>query len=96
MLLSFLFLKKLLLVNQVSLVGSVGLSARSRVPLLLQHAQDVQCHVLEYAILFRSNRVHQGWKFMSCRHSQELGQQASWLVIGCTSVNNQSEARSAS
>ena len=35
-----------------------------------------------------------GWKFMSCCHCQQLGQQASWLLIGCTRVNNQSEARS--
>ena len=38
----------------------------------------------------------QGWKFMNCSHGHELGQQASWLLIGCTRVNNQSEARSAS
>ena len=38
----------------------------------------------------------QGWKFMSCSHCQELCQQASWLPIDCTIVNNQSEARSAS
>ena len=35
----------------------------------------------------------QGWKFMSRSHGQELGQQASWLLIGYTRVNNQSEAR---
>ena len=35
----------------------------------------------------------QGRKFMSCSHCQELGQQASWLLIGCTRVNSQSEAR---
>ena len=40
--------------------------------------------------------VVQGWKFMSCSHCQELCQQASWLLIGCTRVNNQPEARSAS
>ena len=40
--------------------------------------------------------IQQGWKFISCSHCQELGQQASWLLIGCTRVNNQSEARSAS
>ena len=28
-------------------------------------------------------------KFMTCSHCQELGQQASWLLIGCTRVNNQ-------
>ena len=39
---------------------------------------------------------NQGWKSMSCSHCQELCQQASWLLIGCTRVNNQSEARSAS
>ena len=33
-----------------------------------------------------------GWKFMSRSHCQELGQQASWLLIGCTRVDNQSEA----
>ena len=38
----------------------------------------------------------QGWKFMSFSHCQELGQQATWLLIGYTRVNNQSEARSAS
>ena len=32
-----------------------------------------------------------GWKFMSCSHCQELGQQASWLVIGCTRVNNSNQ-----
>ena len=26
----------------------------------------------------------QGWKLMSCSHCQELCQQASWLLIGCT------------
>ena len=36
-------------------------------------------------------RYVQGWKFMSCSHCQELGQQASWLLIGPLS-----EARSAS
>ena len=34
----------------------------------------------------------QGWKFMGCSHCQELCQQASWLLIGCTKVNDQSEA----
>ena len=38
----------------------------------------------------------QGGKFMSCSHGQELCQQASWLLIGYTRGNNQSEARSAS
>ena len=38
----------------------------------------------------------QGRKFMSCSHRQELGQQASRLLIGCTKVNNQSEAWTAS
>ena len=32
-----------------------------------------------------------GWKFMSCTHCQELDQQASWLLIGYTRVNNQSD-----
>ena len=40
--------------------------------------------------------TRQGWKFMSCSHSQELGQSTSWLLIGCTIVNNQPEARTAS
>ena len=39
---------------------------------------------------------HQGWKFMSWSLSRELCQQASWLLIGCTRVNNQSEAKSES
>ena len=38
----------------------------------------------------------QGRKFMSCSHCQELRQHPSWLLIGCTRVNNQSEASSAS
>ena len=33
---------------------------------------------------------------MSCSHCQELCQQTKWLLICCTRVNNQSEARSAS
>ena len=41
-------------------------------------------------------RVRQGRKFMSCSHCQELCQQAGFLLIGCKSVNNQSEARTAS
>ena len=39
---------------------------------------------------------YQGWNFVSCSHCQELCQPASWLLIGCTIVNNQSEARSES
>ena len=36
----------------------------------------------------------QGWKFMSCSDCQELGQQASWLLIGYMRVNNhQSESQ---
>ena len=38
----------------------------------------------------------QGWKFMSCGHCRDFGQQASWLLIGCKRVNKQSEARLAS
>ena len=41
-------------------------------------------------------RTPLGWKFMSCRHCQELCQPSSWLLIGSTRVNNQSEARSVS
>ena len=37
----------------------------------------------------------QGWKLMSFSHGQE-SERASLLLIGSTSVNNQSEARSAS
>ena len=50
-------------------------------------------HKTQAAIL---ERVPQGWKFISCSHSQELCQQTSWFLIGCTGVNNQSEARSGS
>ena len=39
---------------------------------------------------------HLGWKLLSFSQGQELGQQASWLQIGCTKGNNQSEARSVS
>ena len=35
-------------------------------------------------------------KFLSCSHCQDLCQQASWLLICCTRVNNQSEVRTAS
>ena len=38
----------------------------------------------------------QGWKLMSCSHCREFCQQASWLLIGYTRVNNHSEAKSAS
>ena len=38
----------------------------------------------------------QGWKCMSCSHCQEFCQQASWLLIGYTRVNSQSEVISAS
>ena len=37
-----------------------------------------------------------GWQLLSCSHCQELGQYASWLLIGYTRGNNQSEDRSAS
>ena len=37
-----------------------------------------------------------GWKCTSCSHCQKLCQQANWLLIGCTRVDNQLEARSAS
>ena len=40
-------------------------------------------------------RAEQGWKFMSCCHCQELGQQAIWLLIGCTRLNNHSGTGSA-
>ena len=48
------------------------------------------------ATQLRLSQLNQGWKFMSCSQCQELCQQASWLLIGCTRVNNQSEARIAS
>ena len=41
-----------------------------------------------YADVLDENNL--GWKFMS--YCQELGQQASWLLIGCTRVDNQSKA----
>ena len=28
--------------------------------------------------------LKQGWKLMSCSQCHQLGQQASWLLIGCT------------
>ena len=39
--------------------------------------------------------THQGRKLMSCSHCQEMGQQASWLLIGYTRMKNQSEDNSA-
>ena len=39
--------------------------------------------------VFIRNLLHnQGWKFMSCSHCQKMCQQTSWLLIGCSSVNN--------
>ena len=35
--------------------------------------------------------IVQEWKFMSCSHCKELCQQASWLLIGCPRVYNQSD-----
>ena len=43
-----------------------------------------------------NQETSQEWKLMSCSHCRELCQQKSWLLIGCTRVNNQSETRSAS
>ena len=43
----------------------------------------------------RARASRQGWKFISYSHCQKLGQQASWLLISYTRVNNQSEERSA-
>ena len=40
--------------------------------------------------------VLQGQKFLSCSHCHELCQQVIWLLVGCSRVNNQSEARTAS
>ena len=37
---------------------------------------------------------YQGWKLISFSHCQELCQQTNRLLIGCTRVNNQSEAGS--
>ena len=33
----------------------------------------------------------QGWKLLNFSHGQELSQQASWLLIGCTEVNIKSD-----
>ena len=59
------------------------------------------CTIMEHIYSFPGNVLYgltttafgQGWKFMSCGHCQELGQQASGHLIGCTRVNNQSQAR---
>ena len=51
---------------------------------------------LSVAMVFMPSRMDLGWKFMSCIHSQKLCQQVRRLLIGCTRVNNQSEARLAS
>ena len=59
-----------------------------------QRIQQSNCEV-ETLRVFRLI-TSQGWKIMSCSHCQELCQQASWLLIGCTRLNNQSEARTAS
>ena len=34
--------------------------------------------------IYVSSGNNQGWKFISCSHCQELCQQESWLLIGCT------------
>ena len=57
----------------------------------LHHTTYLMCQPLGYHC---PDAGRQGWKFMSCCHCQELCQQASWLLIGCTRGNNQSEARS--
>ena len=48
---------------------------------------------VDFNLIQGNSSFVQGWKFMSCRHCQELCQQASWLLLGCTRVNNQLEAR---
>ena len=45
---------------------------------------------------FRFLVYNQGRNLLSYSHGQALCQKASWLLIGCTRVNNQSEASSAS
>ena len=55
------------------------------------------CQLLGSIISSSKHFIHlQGWKFTSFSHSLELGQQASWLLISYTRVNNHSEARSSS
>ena len=57
----------------------------------LRHQQTILFGALNVADK-NDTLVVQGWKFMSCSQSQELCQQASWILIGCTRVvNNQSE-----
>ena len=79
-----------------------------KIPLVLQIASDyesmdhTQSHLMSFisdANVLALHRLlwnHQGRKLLSCSHCQGLGQQASWLLIGFSSVNDQSEARSAS
>ena len=56
---------------------------------------DNEDEVFEY-VLEPPTAAAQGWKFMICSHCQGLGQPVSWLLIGYTRVNNQSEDKSAS
>ena len=58
--------------------------------------QDLQLDINHGGLLVRRPVPAQGWKFMSCSHCPELCHQASWFRIGCTRVNNQSEAKSVS
>ena len=58
-------------------------------PACRQQQHEVKIVVNKMDDLLNHN-THQGWKFMSCSHCQKLGQQASWLLIGCTRVKNQS------
>ena len=46
----------------------------------IKEAYAVLNSVLGFPFLFVFS-CNQGWKFMSCSHCQELGQQASWLLI---------------
>ena len=62
----------------------VGPHVVNRLNVTLEHALLNNKKGLQHGLL--------GWKFMSCSHCQELCQQASWLLIGCTRANNQSDA----
>ena len=76
-----------------------GLLADGALVALLLHARRPHGHVAGLARVgahVRAQAAALKRKLVSCSHGQELGQHVTWHLIGCTRVNNQSEARTTS
>ena len=67
-----------------------GLSSKKPYPAQLYTRKVEKFRVRSY---YENYERTPGWKFMSCSYCQDLCHQASWLLIGYTRENNQSEAR---